>query len=434
MNLLFSKLVFQTPKLILLLSMAVWTVGSCLAQHPAAIEQGIQNLCRVSCGSAGMASVGSGVYLRDQIAGDYVLTAAHVVEDHFNGKGSGRVLCEFRNGESIYGVIDGYQAKYDTAVVKLSRKPNLPGVELKTQHLSKSEDVWLVGYAHGDALTVLHGQYLGRSGPAGEMSEMQWRRASGQAISGMSGGPVFDKTGCVVGNLFGAGDGSTTFVGGPYTRNFLRALFPNMSRGDGLFGVAGAIRQRQSDGCRDGFCPPPSVQNGPSQSFAPPQMPSPGASARQTPNRSPSKPGIGGVAGTCDLGPINKRIAALEKKIAELESRKTSEAEINRITSIVVNSVNSNSEVSKQEFSDLVLRVGKVESSQSEVQQSVANLVLSSNKLLDRLEAINERTQPENLASALPGIKVVHNGETKGVVHLGKSLNLDLEPIPAKGK
>ena len=200
----------------------------CCYSQDQTITDAAKNVCRVVCKAPdGSLHIGSGTYLRDEIAGDWVLTAGHVIETQAASRG--RVTCEFRNGETIGGIIDGYDPIYDQAAIKLDRKPNLPGCPIRSRPLQNGETVWFVGYAHGREFLLRSGQFVGRARPVAQGAKADWCTAGVGVISGMSGGPAFDVTGRIVGNLWGSTGSDTSFCGVNRNKLFLRKLFPSLS-------------------------------------------------------------------------------------------------------------------------------------------------------------------------------------------------------------
>ena len=352
-------------------SVAVFLIDDCCFGQDQTIEMGSRNVCRVICTAPDRSlHIGSGTYLRDEITGDWVLTAGHVIESQAASRG--RVTCEFRNGETIGGVIDGYDPVYDQAAIKLDRKPNLPGCPIRSTPLQSGEKVWFVGYAHGREFLIRSGIFQNRGQPVKQGAKPDWCNASAGVISGMSGGPTFDANGQIVGNLWGSNGSETTFCCVNRNKLFLRKLFPNLiaNSNNGYANNtdnSNSCNNGQSNNgqCNNGRCPLPCRPAIPTEPTKP------------VPNQTPCP------ACNCDLDPIIARLDKLESNV-------------NRLTQ-----------------------------QQVELAQTTANLIDASNRLIAELD---RRTDPDVLAKKLPGIAVYHNGNNKGTVKLGESLRLNFVP------
>ena len=363
---------------------------SCYSQDQT-INDAAKNVCRVVCKAPdGSLHIGSGTFLRDEVAGDWVLTAGHVIETQAASRG--RVTCEFRNGETIGGIIDGYDPIYDQAAIKLDRKPNLPGCPIRSTPLQNGETVWFVGYAHGRDFLLRSGQFVGRARPVAQGAKADWCTAGVGVISGMSGGPAFDLTGHIVGNLWGSTGSDTSFCGVNRNKLFLRKLFPSLSTNADN---AWSNDVGNNGSCNNGRCPIQTRPNLPTQPTPPPNQSSPS----KTPPAQPPCP-----ACNCDLKPIIARIDQLETNINKLRGQQSDLA-------------NNQGNISQQ--------LQRLTQQQSELAATTINLVDASNKLVAELD---RRTDPNTLAQALPGITVIHNGTNKGAVKLGESLRLNFKP------
>jgi len=129
---------------------------------------------------------GSGSYIEST----YVLTAAHVV--------SGRqCMIDDKPIETIY--LDG---KNDLAVVKTSE----PGTALMTiscARLKAGDEAFAVGYANGTDFVAQRLQAIGRTVPSKNASFGGEAIYRGRIFHGMSGGPVVDGNGSLVGIVNG---------------------------------------------------------------------------------------------------------------------------------------------------------------------------------------------------------------------------------------
>ena len=287
-----------------------WIDVRCLGQDQA-IEIAARNVCRVVCTAPDRSlHIGSGTYLQDEIAGDWVLTAAHVIETQAANRG--RVSCEFRNGETIGGIVDGYDPIYDQAAIKLDRKPNLPGCPIRRTPLQTGAKVWFVGYAHGREFLIRSGNFQNRGRPVKQHAKLDWCNANTGVISGMSGGPTFDANGQIVGNLWGSNGSETTFCCVNRNQRFLRKLFPNL--------IANANNAYTNDGpCLDGRCPTPNRPAIPSEPIQP----------------SPHQPPC--PACNCNLDPIIARLEQLESNVNRITQQ---QAELAQTTANLVDASN----------------------------------------------------------------------------------------------
>jgi hypothetical protein len=143
--------------------------------------------------------MGSGVLIIDATRG-IVLTAAHVVSA--NGMPT---ICDWHDGSQISGRVTHFNRQVDVAVILLDSKPsNIKGAELRGQPIRQGEPVVFLGYSRGRDLTIRETSirgYIGMSGVANASSN-----------PGMSGGPVIDARGRVIGPLWGSGMDRTAFV------------------------------------------------------------------------------------------------------------------------------------------------------------------------------------------------------------------------------
>ena len=339
---------------------------------------------------------GSGVYLRDEVAGDWVLTCSHIME---RPRLNARVTCQFQNGQRIAGTIVSLDSVADQAAVKLAVSPRLSGATLRTTELGPGESVWLAGFVPRAGSNGLVQKLIVNQATMVQRVNDNWLVVSTPSIKGMSGGPVFDKTGAVVGNLWGTTSRETTIVCVKKNVSFLRNLFPHLSnllqrRADR---INRNIQQRQQR-CPDGSCPPVVIEPLPPIDILPidpaPIQPLP-------PFIDPSK-SILELTGRVD--DLESRMAGLQTQVGEIDTRQQG---------LIATTDN------------LMAKIASLESKQQELATTTNNLVTASEAIVN---LINERTDPEVLAASLPGIQVNHNGESRGIVKLGESLNLNFTP------
>lgn len=171
----------------------LFVCGQCLGATP---EQKVaaNAVCKVSTRdlSAPGEFAGSGVLIVDATRG-IVLTAAHVVR----GGDQSNVRCEWHSGESIQGRVINYNPGPDVAVIQLRSIPDsVLGVELRCQPIQPGDNVLFLGYAGGRTLVIRDTRILGHLGNSG-VAQMT-------SEPGMSGGPVIDSEGKVIGPLWGS--------------------------------------------------------------------------------------------------------------------------------------------------------------------------------------------------------------------------------------
>jgi hypothetical protein len=227
---------------------------------------------------------GSGVYLGSK----YVATAYHVPEG-----ASQRGTVTFRDGTRIGCVVNGTDRIWDQCVVTLDREhPSLPGVDIAEQDPAIGDEVYSAGFGQG--FRIFGGavtSYAGNQKAPGQ----DWFNHVNPAVSGDSGGPMFDRTGRLIGCLWGQGGGQTIGTKTSRFRLFVKPLFPHLAQwranriGNQIAGIGIA-----GGGCYGGQCPPMSAQPAPPSVDMQP-IPDP------VPNMPPSSvqcpPGPAGPAG-----------------------------------------------------------------------------------------------------------------------------------------
>ena len=196
--------------IVLLAIMAAFYPTKAQADWPPEAKQASKALCRVVAlqqPTRGRFSateqnefLGSGCLVASDDGGAFVLTAHHVVEAN-----PVSITIEFWNGESTTAKLLAYNRKYDQALLKLSVAPN--GVDPVDISIPDSavvpigQTLYFAGYAGGDNLVTYEAEKVRTISPQdGRFFQGIANRSS---KNGMSGGPVFNRRGQLIGNLFG---------------------------------------------------------------------------------------------------------------------------------------------------------------------------------------------------------------------------------------
>lgn len=210
---------------------------------PQQVQAAAANTVVVRAGS----SKGSGCYLGDGL----FLTAAHVM------RGEQPVaLVTFSDGRSFNTRLVANDPQYDQALLEATDKPD-GGVPVADSNADRGTKLFLGGYSQGPALfwpSTMRGVCSPVGGPSAD-----WITTSGQSIPGDSGGPIFDESGCIIGNLWGGSNGETTGVNCGRTQRFLQRFRDRLkawhNSGRGCFG--GKTQNSGGSGdCFSGYCPP----------------------------------------------------------------------------------------------------------------------------------------------------------------------------------
>lgn len=382
----------------------------------------LPNVCLVRAGNA----LGSGTYLADEVEGDWVLTAWHVVD----GVGKeGRVTCTFSNGQTISGKVAGDHKTYDQACIRLDNAPvGIKGASLRLTDMILSEEIWIVGYRDGKLLTR-EGDYYGRSRPCIKCED-DLAQISVAAIQGMSGGPALDAQGNVCGAIWTSDlRTTTTITAANRTRFFLRHLFPS---------IAKKIQERHERILPNDDCP-----------FCP---------------KKPVDPNDGNddQALTPELTEIGNRLDQLEKLITGLADKPgcdcQPQASVDEIVEKVLSALRDSQKpsVSIEDYNALVQRMNTLEAHNEELekanialQSGQNNLIATQEKFADALGKLNDRqtqlaettnallggikSNGEQIAAldkqakdALKGFQIVDDDLIVGVIKPGDSVNFDI--------
>lgn len=184
------------------------------------LRSAVSNTVQVRFPSGGNSSnVGSGVYL----GADYVATAYHVPRGT-----SGRGIVQFRDGTNIQCETVLIDQTFDQCILKLAQEhPSLPGVEIAQANPALGETVYSAGFGNG--FRVFGGPVQGWGRPNVQGAPTDWFDHGNAAVSGDSGGPVFNQTGRLIGCLWGSDGRSTTASGAGRFHVFIKPLFPRLA-------------------------------------------------------------------------------------------------------------------------------------------------------------------------------------------------------------
>ena len=206
-----------------------------------AFGQDLSNVVRLQCGS----SVASGTYLGDRL----VLSCAHL----FKGEPSKQATALFPDGSSHVGSVASLDQQWDQSLIELTTSPVAPGVVLSVTNPQIGDPVTAVGYAQGRELMQVRGPVVELLSP-GTTDKLDWFALSGSVVAGCSGGPLFDRQGHLVGNLWGTSPDNQV-VGTMCGRmhSFLEPWRPRLI----------AVRETQclAGACPSGSCPPGRIRN-----------------------------------------------------------------------------------------------------------------------------------------------------------------------------
>lgn len=136
--------------------------------------------------------LGSGFVLPDGV----VVTNRHVIEQ------PREVTINTWDGRSLAVDVEGVAQDTDLALLRLVDAGDLPVVVLRTEPVTRGEEVLAVGYPGGGPATVAPGRVIGivDGTVLGEPAEVI--RVEVEITQGSSGGPLVDRQGRVVGVMF----------------------------------------------------------------------------------------------------------------------------------------------------------------------------------------------------------------------------------------
>jgi len=191
---------------------------------------------------------GSGAYLGDRL----VLTAAHLFRDAPKEQKDGDVW--FTDGSQYRYSWQAINDHWDQALVELTTVPNRPGAPLATKNPAIGEVVYAYGYGKSNRVEVTAGRVLRYDSPA-PGSPADWLVMSGRVNDGSSGGPIFNRYGEVVGNLWGTSTRDEIRTVGLVMGRTRRFLLPWNARLEGQALASGMYPRGSAVLVQGGTCP-----------------------------------------------------------------------------------------------------------------------------------------------------------------------------------
>ena len=159
------------------------------AQYAAAAESMLYIRCFYASG--GLKTTGSGFVIEK---GGLALTAAHVIEK------AARITATDSGGRELACDVVSSDPKSDVAVLRLP-KDKYKALQLADKAPAGGATLRAVGYPLKDTLLITEGLL---SSPSGTINEKNRMLVSCDIVNGMSGGPIFDQYGRIVGMCSGS--------------------------------------------------------------------------------------------------------------------------------------------------------------------------------------------------------------------------------------
>jgi len=187
-----------------ILAIAGALLGACANGVDASANRSPQAAPSVRIETSG--GVGSGVY----IGNDVIITAAHVVQPQTKTVKIKSDAGDVQNGDVLWS-----NAEYDVAVIRPHNSKRFRSANLQCRDVVVGEAITASGNPIGFDFITMHGFVSG-----GERRLEKWKSAfvtDMTTIQGMSGGPVYDEAGDVIGitagaMVFGGGEGGMGFA------------------------------------------------------------------------------------------------------------------------------------------------------------------------------------------------------------------------------
>lgn len=250
------------------------------------IELRKSSLCKIAAYESNSISSGSGVY----IGSNYVITAKHVVQQ------SKQIVCTFDTGEQIKS-IGCFDSIRDQSIIALASIPQgITSAPIAANDPMPGSSVYLAGFDNGNRLRF----YSTTISDSSRFNYGYGSEAFAPAISGNSGGPVFNSAGQFIGTLWGTDGRTTSITNNRATHEFFRQV---------------AQRYPAFGNCYRNACPPIKQPIVPAPLPVTPLEPAPGVLQKQ---------------GKCDCD-IEKLSKLLEQMLSSQQSKQIDmQAEIAR--------------------------------------------------------------------------------------------------------
>jgi hypothetical protein len=218
-----------------------------IASTGSQVEESAKNAVKVTFPSGNGAYSGSGVYLGDR----YIATAWHVPRGT-----SGQGYAEFRDGTRVSVSVNGRDTVWDQCILSMDREhPTLAGVDLADANPRIGERIYSVGFGQG--FRIFGGAVTSYGSPY-DGAPADWVNHQSPAISGDSGGPIFNESGKLIGCLWGTGQGDTIGATTSRFQLFIRPLCPTIAqwRANRIARQIQSIAAVPQADCYGGQCPP----------------------------------------------------------------------------------------------------------------------------------------------------------------------------------
>jgi hypothetical protein len=125
------------------------------------------------------------------------VTAAHTLDQIIGSRFATPVLMDAkRNGYQIADILH-YSQQQDYVVFSLVNPPHVTPLEVRRDEAGQRA-VFFAGRRSGGGIVITRGQFLGRT-PEDESGQFDWLRFKSRIWAGVSGGPLFDESGEVIG-------------------------------------------------------------------------------------------------------------------------------------------------------------------------------------------------------------------------------------------
>lgn len=160
---------------------------------------------------------GSGAFVSDATGAKYVLTAAHIFRD-----GRGSITVESVDGRDFPATLVLASEEYDVALLRLENgaAQDVPTLTVSPSWPKQGEVVWRAGFGPNETLKTAFGTVKGYV-KTSRNDAYETLKIDGAARQGDSGGPICNRSGEIVGVLWGT-DGSDVYA--TYSGRILKTL------------------------------------------------------------------------------------------------------------------------------------------------------------------------------------------------------------------